>query len=218
MSQPWQEAPGTAGQSGSASLSPLPGAPNAWSPDRVNAADPPWAAAEPDHLTTARDSAEPAQGVPAKPAAKLTGRGAIAVMFTLFLAGLLVSVWLGWGLLAGLSFVAGSVAAAWYTNQRDLLTVAVSPPLLFLVALLAVKALTATGSAVISTAEGTVLTLANVAPWLFAGMLISLIIAWCRGLRRCVAELRRDLRPDLARRRPGNMADGSGRPSANRSA
>ena len=131
-------------------------------------------------------------GAAGRQRAKLTGRGAILVMFVLFFAGLLVSTWLGLGVLAGASFLGGTVIAAWYTKQRDLLTVAVSPPLLFFFALVCVKAATATGSTVLSIVEGTALTLANVAPWLFAGMVLTLIIAWRRGLRRCVADLRRD--------------------------
>jgi hypothetical protein len=58
--------------------------------------------------------------------------------------------------------------------------------------------------------EGAALTLANVAPWLFIGVVLSLIIAWFRGLPHCVAELRRDLRPELARRRPTGSAGSSG--------
>ena len=131
----------------------------------------------------------------------LTGRGAIAGLLLLFLVSLLVASWLRWGVLAGASFVIGSVAAAWYTRPRDLLTVAVSPPLLFFCALICVKAVTAQGAAVISTVEGTALTLANVAPWLFAGVVLYLIVAWARGLPRCVADLRHDLRPDLPRPR-----------------
>lgn len=181
----------------------MAGTANAWSPDRIDDGSP--------ALGESAGPAEPATGEAAAPErpggsaarqrAKLTGRGAIAVMFALFFAGLLVSAWLGLGALAGASFLAGTVIAAWYTKQRDLLTVAVSPPLLFFCALVCVKAATATGSTVLSTVEGTALTLANVAPWLFAGVLLSLIIAWRRGLRRCVADLRRELRPDLADRR-----------------
>jgi hypothetical protein len=125
-------------------------------------------------------------------------------MLVLFFFILLLATWLQWGFLAGAIFVIGSVGAAWYTKRRDLLTVAVSPPLLFFGALLCVKALTAQGSTIISTVEGTALTLANVAPWLFAGVILSLIVAWVRGLPQCVAELRRDLRPDLPGPRPGN--------------
>jgi hypothetical protein len=136
----------------------------------------------------------------------LTGRGAIAGMLLLFLVGLLAANWLQWGVLTGASFVIGGVAAAWYTRPRDLLAVAVSPPLLFFCALVCVKALTAQGSVIISTVEGTALTLANVAPWLFAGVMLYLIIAWARGLPRCVTELRRSLRPDLPRPRAGSPA------------
>ena len=134
----------------------------------------------------------------------LTGRGAIAGMLLLFLVSLLVASWLRWGVLAGSSFVIGSVAAAWYTRPRDLLAVAVSPPLLFFCALICVKAVTAQGAAIISTVEGTALTLANVAPWLFAGVILYLIVAWARGLPRCVTALRHDLRPDLPRPRSGS--------------
>jgi hypothetical protein len=120
-------------------------------------------------------------------------------MLLLFLVSLLVASWLEWGVLAGASFVIGSVAAAWYTRPRDLLAVAVSPPLLFFCTLVCVKAVTAQGAVVISAVEGTALTLANVAPWLFAGVILYLIVAWARGLPQCVTELRRGLRPDLPR-------------------
>jgi hypothetical protein len=148
----------------------------------------------------------------------LTGRGAIAGMLLLFLVSLLVSNWLQWGVLAGASFVIGSVAAAWYTRPRDLLAVAVSPPLLFFCALVCVKALTAQGAVLISTVEGTALTLANVAPWLFAGVILYLIVAWARGLPQCVTELRHGLRPDLPRPRAespaATVSHGGYRPSS----
>jgi hypothetical protein len=125
--------------------------------------------------------------------AQLTARGAILGMFVLFFLGILVSGWLGWSPLAGGSFVLGGVAAARWTKSRDLLSVVVSPPLLFLCALLCAKALTATGNKLVSIAEGTVLTLADVALWLLVGMAASLIIAWFRGLPRCVRDLRGNL-------------------------
>jgi hypothetical protein len=141
---------------------------------------------------------------------RLTGRGAIAGMLLVFFIGVLAADWLHWSPLADASFLIGSAAAAWYTKQRDLLTVAVSPPLLFFIVVICVKALTAAGSELLSTVEGAALTLANVAPWLFIGVVLSLIIAWFRGLPHCVAELRRDLRPELARRRPTGSAGSSG--------
>jgi uncharacterized protein DUF6542 len=131
-------------------------------------------------------------------------------MLLVFFIGLLAADWLHWSPLADASFLIGSAAAAWYTKQRDLLTVAVSPPLLFFIAAICVKALTATGNVALSAVEGTALTLANVAPWLFIGVVLSLIIAWFRGLPRCVAELRHELRPDLPRRRPTGSGDPDG--------
>jgi hypothetical protein len=126
--------------------------------------------------------------------ARLTSRGALLGMFVLSFLGILVSTWLDWSPVAGASFVLGCVAAAWWTKPRDLLSVVISPPILFFCALLAAKALTSTGNTLISVAEGTVLTLADVAPWLIAGMAACLIIAWFRGLSRCLRDLRGDLR------------------------
>jgi hypothetical protein len=183
-----------------------------WPPDAVKR-DP---SVKPDPSLERGPSAEPVTDRERGPAGErgavaLTGRGAVAGMLVLFFFILLIASWLQWGVLAGASFVIGSVGAAWYTKRRDLLTVAVSPPLLFFFALICVKALTAKGSAIISTVEGTALTLANVAPWLFAGVILSLIVAWVRGLPQCVADLRRELRPDLARPRPGTARATAGR-------
>ena len=139
----------------------------------------------------------------------LTGRGALMIMLAVFALGLLVASWLGWPVLAGAFFVIGSVAAVLYVRPGDLLMVTIVPPLLFGITLLVVKAATATGNVVLSVAEGTAITMAEVAPWLFAGMALTLVIAWARGLRECVSELRQDLRAagrPPADRRPGAMA------------
>jgi hypothetical protein len=130
---------------------------------------------------------------------RLTGRGAVMVMLAGFALGLLVASWLGWPVLAGASFVIGSVAAVLYVRPGDLLMVTIVPPLLFGIALVGVKAATATGSMALSVAEGTAITMAEVAPWLFAGVALTLVIAWVRGLRGCVRELRQDLRASGSR-------------------
>ena len=127
---------------------------------------------------------------------RLTGRGAAMAMLAIFALGLLVASWMGWPLLAGASFVIGSAAAVLYVRPGDLLMVTIVPPLLFGIALVGVKAATATGSIALSVAEGTAITLAEAAPWLFAGMALTLVIAWARGLRECIRELRQDLRAD----------------------
>jgi hypothetical protein len=209
VSQPWHEASWTPAQPGPSWAQPDPAGPGDesaadWagltgSAPIGPADDPPGGGAAPDR---ARGEAAGHRRGP-----RLTGRGAIAGMLLVFFIGVLAASWLHWGPLADASFLAGSAAAAWYTKQRDLLTVAVSPPLLFFIVVVCVKALTAAGNTALSTVEGTALTLANVAPWLFIGVVLSLIIAWSRGLPRCVADLRRGLRPDLARRQAADPAD-----------
>lgn len=137
---------------------------------------------------------------------RLTGRGAVLGMLAVFAVGLLAASWLGWGVLAGAFFVAGSTAAVLYVRPRDLLVVTIAPPVLFCVALVAVKAVTATGDMALSTAEGVAVTLAGAAPWLFAGTALSLVIAWSRGLRERVRELREELRLDAPPRSPDPAA------------
>jgi hypothetical protein len=146
------------------------------------------------------------------PQIRLTGRGAVVVMLVVFALGLIAAAWLGSPVLAGAFFIAGSAVAVFCVRQRDLLMTTITPPLVFCVVLVGVKAGTATGNVVLSTAEGAAITLAGVAPWLFAGAALSLIIAWQRGLRGCVRELREDLRS--AGHRPGLVADSSSGPDA----
>ena len=124
----------------------------------------------------------------------LTGRGAVLLMVTLFAIGSLAASWLGWTRLAGIAFLLGSCAAARYTKPADLLTVVVTPPLLFFCALIGVRLLTG-GSPLVSVLGGSLLTLTSVAPWLFVGAALNLIISWWRGLGRCIAELRRAVHP-----------------------
>jgi uncharacterized protein DUF6542 len=192
VSQPWQEKtwPARGPRRGGAGPPGDPG--RSWSGDRIvltgesRRAEPPAPRPNPAGDRRGRPAAGPDQ----RPPARLTGRGAILGMLVVFFLGLLVASWLHWSPLAGGSFVLGCAAAARWTKPRDLLSVVVSPPALFFIALLGVKALTATGSVLISVAEGTVLTLADIAPWLFAGVAVSLIIACFRGLPQCIRDLR----------------------------
>jgi len=136
----------------------------------------------------------------------MTARGAVLAMFSLFFLGTLVAGWLHLGLLTGLSFVAGSALAARYTRRDGLLAVVVTPPLLFLIALVGVEVLTShadtTKHTLTSAAEGTILTLAAVAPWLFIGVIVGLAIALFRGLLQCIRDLRTELRGDIGLRTP----------------
>jgi hypothetical protein len=127
-------------------------------------------------------------------APRLTERGAVLTMAGCFLIGLLAAAWLGWSVLAGLAFVVGCVLAAWYAAPPGLLTVVVSPPLLLLGALVLVNALTGSGGVLFSVVFGSVVMLAGLAPWLAAGMILTVIIALVRGLPRCIRDLYRELR------------------------
>ena len=124
---------------------------------------------------------------------RLTERGAVLAMAGCFLIGLLAATLLGWGVLAGLAFVAGCVLAAWYASPASLLTVVVTPPLLFLGAVVLVSAMTGSGGFV-SVVLSSVVTLAGAAPWLAVGMILTVIIACARGLPRCIRDLIRELR------------------------
>jgi hypothetical protein len=136
----------------------------------------------------------------------MTARGAVLAMFSLFFFGTLIAGWLHLELLAGLSFVAGCALAASYTRRDALLTVVTTPPLIFVIVLVGSVTMTSHADTVrhrlISTAEGIILALAAVAPWLFAGVIIGLIIALFRGLPQCVRDLSAELRGDHGLRGP----------------
>ena len=144
-----------------------------------------------------------APGSGGRPAAHMTSRGAILAMFSLFFPGTLTAGWLHLATLTGLSFVAGCALTARYTRRDGLLTVVVTPPLIFIISLVVTEVITSHADtvrhALTSAAEGTILTLAAVAPWLFAGVLIGLAIAMFRGLPQCIQDLRDELRGDIGR-------------------
>lgn len=157
------------------------------------------------------------------PAVRLTGRGAILALLVLSFLGLIVSDWLDWGMLADATFVAACVVIACYAKPSDLLPVAVCPPLAFFVACVCAELATSAGGT--SAAEGTLVTLATSAPWLFLGTAVTILIGLRRGLLDNIRDLRRDLQgepdgpsPDRVRRAagsdPGGPLDpGSGGPT-----
>lgn len=146
---------------------------------------------------------------------RLTARGAVVAMFWLFLVGLMAAGWLHLGVLTGLCFVVGCGLAARYTRRDGLLTAVASPAMIFLIALVIAEVLTthtaSAGRTVASIAEGIFLTLAGVAPWLFAGVILGLAVAMSRGLRQCLRDLAAELRgdkpdstPDTGALKPGD--------------
>lgn len=148
-------------------------------------------------------------------------------MFSLFFAGTLAAGWLHLELLAGLSFVAGCALAVWYSRRDALLAAVVTPPLIFMVALVTAELLTSRADTVrhslTSAAEGIILTLAAVAPWLFSGVVIGLVLALLRGLPQAVRDLGAELRGDAghpgpsAQREPFGQRDPRGSSGGSRS-
>lgn len=120
-------------------------------------------------------------------------------MFSVFFPGILTAGWLHLAALTGLSFMAGCILAASYTKRARLLTVVTTPPMIFMIALICAKAVSATGNTLVSTAAGSLLTLSAIAPWLFLGTVTAIVIALFRGLPQRVRELRADLRDSLDR-------------------
>ncbi|PZG51432.1 hypothetical protein C1I98_08625 [Spongiactinospora gelatinilytica] len=137
-------------------------------------------------------SATPAQ----RAGVRLTARGAIVVVVATTLAGELLASVFGWSFAVGATFVAGCLAAALLINPRDLLSLVVTPPLLFFAATLIAELVRAIGAASMIQALGLGLftSLSAGAPWLFAGSALVLGVAWRRGLPGNVRTLREELR------------------------
>jgi hypothetical protein len=148
----------------------------------------------------------------------MTARGAVVAMFSLFFLGMLAADWLHLGSLIGLSFAAGCVLAARYTKRDGLLTAVATPPLIFMIALAGTQTMSAHADTLrrtlTSAIEGIALTLASVAPWLFGGVILGVVVAMFGGLPRCVSEFRTNLRRAAGARPqpPMRMSGPPGRP------
>ncbi|MER6579434.1 DUF6542 domain-containing protein [Nonomuraea sp. NPDC001023] len=135
---------------------------------------------------------------------RLTARGAIALTLVATLAGYVLTAVLGLSYLVGAAFVASSLLGVLLVNKRELLSLVVTPPLVFFCATLFVELGRAFGSVSImqSLALGLYGSLTRGAPWLFAGSAVVLAVAWRRGLRDNVRELREELKAGAEMPRP----------------
>lgn len=124
---------------------------------------------------------------------RLTVRGCVVLMLLVFLVSDLLGSRLSWAWLDGAGYAVGCLLAVSYARREALLLVSTSPPALFLVALVTAELVTATGSTLLATAEGTLLALATCAPWLFGVTVAGLILATARGLPQCVRDLKGEL-------------------------
>lgn len=121
----------------------------------------------------------------------LTGRGGIVVMFAAGVLCGLLSRWFGVPLLAGAGFAIGCALAAFATRPADLLTLVVSPPLVFLAATFTVVLVTTLGegSLLRGVTVGLFTALAATAPWLFFGTLLVVVVCLARGVLTNAREL-----------------------------
>jgi hypothetical protein len=123
----------------------------------------------------------PAPRLEPRASVRLTGRGAIAALFTLCFGTQLIAAWTGWGTLAGAAFVCGCGAVTYYTRTSGLRAVVVAPPLLFFAGSACAQLVTAPGTFL--AAEGILVTLGISAPWLFTGAALTVVVAIGRGYR-----------------------------------
>ncbi len=96
------------------------------------------------------------------------------------------------GFLSGLGFVAACGAAAVATRRGDLLTLVVSPPLVFLAITVVGEFIGAIGERSLprSMVVGVITTFAGGAPWLFFGTALAIVVALPRGLPAMLRALR----------------------------
>lgn len=122
----------------------------------------------------------------------LTGRGGIVVIFAVGVIAEFFGDVLHLGFLPGLGFVAGCGLAAMATRSADLVTLVVSPPLVFVAITLCGEFVGAIGerSLLRSMVVGVVTTFASRAPWLFFGTALAIVLALRRGLPATLRALR----------------------------
>lgn len=136
----------------------------------------------------------------------MTARGAMVAMFGLFLAADLAANWTGHEVPAGLSFLAACILGPYLVRRHALLQVVAATPAIFFIALVVTQIATAQGTGkhgkILSVLEGTALILAALAPWLLGGTALGIVAAIPRGLVQCTRDLKREIRADLAQRRP----------------
>ncbi|MCW2947889.1 MAG: hypothetical protein JWR24_4606 [Actinoallomurus sp.] len=128
---------------------------------------------------------------PAGSAITLTGRGGVVVVFGCTLLGAVGGSLFGLRSAQGFLFVVGCLLAVLTTRRTDLLTLVVSPPLIFfLVSLLsALAGSLGEKSFLISALLTVVTTLTSSVPWLFVGAVLVVAVAVPRGLPANLREL-----------------------------
>ncbi|PSK97288.1 hypothetical protein CLV63_1086 [Murinocardiopsis flavida] len=133
---------------------------------------------------------------------RLTARGAILIIVMVGFAAALADSMVALPMLNGIAFVAVCTLAAFFVRSTDLLTLSVSPPLAYFASALLAEGVLTLGSDGFArgVAIGLATRLADVAPWLFAGTALVLVITLFRGLPRNVRALSDELSGRAQRR------------------
>lgn len=170
-----------------------------------------------DHDPLSAGRPAPGRGAPqpragAAPASerplRLTARGGVFIIALLSFAGTMASHVTGWPAITGGAFTAACVLTALLVRPGDLLSLSVSPPLAYFSAAAAAEVLLTLGSDGFARAVlvGLAARLADVAPWLFLGTALVLVISVVRGLPSRLREFSDELN---GRAGPGG-GDGDG--------
>ncbi|MBB6173433.1 hypothetical protein HNR23_003493 [Nocardiopsis mwathae] len=150
-------------------------------------------------------TARPHPAQPGRAGVRLTARGGILGIVVLSFASAMIAPLVGMPGINGGAFVAACVVAALLVRPTDLLSLSVSPPLAYFTAILAAEAVLTLGEDGFArgVAIGIATRLADIAPWLFLGTALVLIIALFRGLPANVRDLGDELngRKERAARR-----------------
>ncbi|TDQ54797.1 DUF6542 domain-containing protein [Actinorugispora endophytica] len=137
------------------------------------------------------------------PPLRLTARGAIVGVTLASFASTMLADAVERPIVSGIGFVAACVLAALLVRAADLLTLSVSPPLAYFVAALTAEIVLTLGTDGFArgVSIGIATRLADIAPWLFAGTALVLVVVIPRGLARNVRALGDELN-GRNRRRP----------------
>lgn len=132
---------------------------------------------------TTRSHPNAAEAAPWRPP-RLTGRGGVLLIVVFSFAGTMVAHLASTPAAPGLAFTLACLVTAALVRPNDLLSLTVSPPIAYFVAVVAAESLLALGNEGFSRVLvlGLASRLAEVAPWLFLGTALVLVIAVFRGL------------------------------------
>lgn len=122
---------------------------------------------------------------------RLTGRGGVLLIVLFSFAGTMIAHAASWPAVLGIAFSAACLLTATMVRPPDLLSLSVSPPIAFFVSVVSAESVLALGNEGFTRVLvlGLASRLAEVAPWLFLGTALVLVIAVFRGLPGNLREL-----------------------------